>query len=133
MPPTAFADTSLAKRIEGRERGSRNGADGGQGNHRDRRGARDRRAFCRTLAGEGAKVVLCDIDNPAAAADSIQRQGGEALAITADATSAESMAQAVATAVNRFGRSMCSSIMPPSSASSAASRSTRSAPMNGTA
>lgn len=58
------------------------------------------------LAGEGARIVVADIDEVASreAAGAIERSGGEALAVRVDVTD-ESSANAMATAaLDRFGR-----------------------------
>ena len=63
-------------------------------------------AACRAFAAAGAKVVAADHvpDRAEAAARSVREAGGEALAVQADVTSDDSVAAAVAAAVERFGR-----------------------------
>lgn len=61
------------------------------------------RAYCIAVAAEGARVVagdLADCDETVAA---VAAEGGEALGLRLDVTDRSSCAQAVATAVERFG------------------------------
>ena len=61
--------------------------------------------FARVLAAQGAKVALCArrIDRLEALAAEIRAAGGEAIAVAMDATQADSLVQAVATAEAAFG------------------------------
>ena len=59
-------------------------------------------AIAATLAREGAKVVVADIDG--AAAERVASGLGEALAVAADVTSDADTGRMVATATERFGR-----------------------------
>ena len=63
-------------------------------------------AMARAFAGAGAKVVVMGLktDPTAGVAQEITDAGGEALAVSADATSEAECAAAVAQAVERFGR-----------------------------
>jgi gluconate 5-dehydrogenase len=62
-------------------------------------------AIASALAGAGAKVVVANrtIDTAEAAAARIRDAGGDAIAVTADATSEADAERAVAQAVDRFG------------------------------
>jgi 3-oxoacyl-[acyl-carrier protein] reductase len=62
-------------------------------------------SIARRLGREGWSVVVNDIDEPAAraVADTIERDGGRALALSADATDAEAVADMVAVARDRLG------------------------------
>ena len=64
------------------------------------------RAVCLRLAREGASVVVADLDVAAAGrvAEDISQTGGTALAANLDVTESTSVAAAVATAIDRFGR-----------------------------
>ena len=61
--------------------------------------------FARVLAAKGAKVALCArrVDRLEALAAEIRAAGGQAIAVAMDATQAESLIQAVATAEAAFG------------------------------
>jgi NAD(P)-dependent dehydrogenase (short-subunit alcohol dehydrogenase family) len=61
------------------------------------------------LAEAGAKVVNIDIDEEAVLkiSEEVKTRGGEALGLTADAMDAESIGDAVATAIDRFGPIDC--------------------------
>jgi 3-oxoacyl-[acyl-carrier protein] reductase len=63
------------------------------------------KAFGEALAARGAKVLLVDVDGPAAeaAADAIRASGGEARGFAGDVTSEEQMAAAMAEAVGMGG------------------------------
>jgi meso-butanediol dehydrogenase / (S,S)-butanediol dehydrogenase / diacetyl reductase len=63
------------------------------------------RACARRLAGEGAAVVIADIDEEAAsaAAAELTSSGGRGIAIGCDVTSVSSVTEAVRSAVDRFG------------------------------
>jgi NAD(P)-dependent dehydrogenase (short-subunit alcohol dehydrogenase family) len=60
-------------------------------------------AYARGLAAEGAKVVLCDLDDASAVARGISASGGEAIAVRADVSSPASVADLVAAAQRAFG------------------------------
>jgi 3-oxoacyl-[acyl-carrier protein] reductase len=62
--------------------------------------------YCRALAEEGARVVGADIVSEAAeeVAESIRREGGEALSVAVDVTSPESAEAMAEQVVGRFGR-----------------------------
>jgi 3-oxoacyl-[acyl-carrier protein] reductase len=62
-------------------------------------------SIARRLGREGWSVVVNDIDEPAAqaVAEAIERDGGRALAVSADATDAEAIADMVAAARARLG------------------------------
>jgi NAD(P)-dependent dehydrogenase (short-subunit alcohol dehydrogenase family) len=64
------------------------------------------RATAERLAGEGAKVLIADIDKTAAqeAVDRIAAAGGEAAAFTADVGKPDDCVALVAAAVDRWGR-----------------------------
>jgi NAD(P)-dependent dehydrogenase (short-subunit alcohol dehydrogenase family) len=59
--------------------------------------------YAKALAGEGAKVVLSDIDNPNRAVEEIQSSGGTAMGVIADVTDDTSLAALVATTESEFG------------------------------
>jgi NAD(P)-dependent dehydrogenase (short-subunit alcohol dehydrogenase family) len=59
--------------------------------------------YAKALAGEGAKVVLSDIDNPNRAVEEIQSSGGTAMGVIADVTEDTSLAALVATTESEFG------------------------------
>src|SRR5438067_13447050 len=62
-------------------------------------------AFCKALAGEGAAVVVADID-PARAeqvAGEIKAAGGQAIAVRTDVSRADEVARMVEQAVDAFG------------------------------
>ena len=63
-------------------------------------------AYARAAAAEGARVVVSDINQDAveSVADSINRQGGQALAVVSDVTDWEACKSLVAAAVERFGK-----------------------------
>jgi meso-butanediol dehydrogenase/(S,S)-butanediol dehydrogenase/diacetyl reductase len=62
-------------------------------------------AACRAIAAEGGKVVVADLDEPAArgVADSIVATGGEAEAIRVDVTDRAQVKAMIALAVDTFG------------------------------
>jgi meso-butanediol dehydrogenase / (S,S)-butanediol dehydrogenase / diacetyl reductase len=64
------------------------------------------RACARRLAGEGAAVVVADIDEDAAEAltAELTESGGRAIAASCDITRGQSVSDAVAVAVSAFGR-----------------------------
>ena len=59
--------------------------------------------YAKALAGEGAKVVISDIDNPNRAVEEIQSSGGTAMGVIADVTDDTSLAALVATTESEFG------------------------------
>ena len=63
------------------------------------------RAASVLFAGEGARVVVCDVDRPAAehTVDIVTRAGGEALAAVGDVAVETDVARVVAEGVRRFG------------------------------
>ncbi|MEM7327477.1 MAG: SDR family oxidoreductase [Pseudomonadota bacterium] len=61
------------------------------------------RAYAESLASEGANVVVSDIADPSAAVDAIKAAGGQALGVTADVTSSESLQAMVQSAEASFG------------------------------
>jgi len=63
-------------------------------------------AYCLRLAAEGAKVVVADIDLPAAqgVVQRIRDQGGEAMAVKTDVSDPASTKEMAETTVERFGR-----------------------------
>lgn len=63
-------------------------------------------AYARAAAAEGARVVVSDInaESAVAVAESINREGGEALAVAADVTDWDSCQRLVSAAVERFGK-----------------------------
>ena len=63
------------------------------------------RAYADAFAGEGASVVIADIDEPAAlqVAKEIEAAGGQALGIGADVADEDSVRAMVAGCVDRFG------------------------------
>jgi NAD(P)-dependent dehydrogenase (short-subunit alcohol dehydrogenase family) len=62
------------------------------------------RAICLDLASAGARVVVIDRSDPADVAERITASGGQALALVADVTSEQALADAAAAALDRFGR-----------------------------
>jgi NAD(P)-dependent dehydrogenase (short-subunit alcohol dehydrogenase family) len=60
-------------------------------------------AYARGLAAEGAEVVLCDVNDASAVADSIKVTGGTALATITDVTSPPSVAALVRTTLKAYG------------------------------
>jgi NAD(P)-dependent dehydrogenase (short-subunit alcohol dehydrogenase family) len=60
--------------------------------------------YCRALAREGAKIVAVDIHSCAATVADIEQMGGEALAVIADVTNAQSTQTMADQAVQHFGR-----------------------------
>ena len=69
------------------------------------------RAYCQGLANQGADVVIAEIDEDAAhktAADLMELQGCDALAIATDVSSSQSVEQMVASAMEHFGHVDCS-------------------------
>lgn len=63
------------------------------------------RAYAHRCAAEGANVVVADIDGTAARAvgDAVERDGAQAMGMTADVRSLASMQEVVAAAEQRFG------------------------------
>jgi NAD(P)-dependent dehydrogenase (short-subunit alcohol dehydrogenase family) len=61
------------------------------------------RAIAAGLAAGGARVVVVDRSDPAAAVDAIEAAGGEALGVVADVTSESDLEAAVSAATGRFG------------------------------
>jgi meso-butanediol dehydrogenase/(S,S)-butanediol dehydrogenase/diacetyl reductase len=61
-------------------------------------------ATARRLAGEGARLVLADLDEGRLDAVVAQLPAGVAVAVRADVTDSDAVRAAVATAVERFGR-----------------------------
>lgn len=63
------------------------------------------RGICTAFAKEGARVVIVDIDEPAAAAvaDAVEALHADALAIRCDIRNADEIAHAVDATVDRFG------------------------------
>jgi NAD(P)-dependent dehydrogenase (short-subunit alcohol dehydrogenase family) len=66
-------------------------------------------AICRTLAHEGAAVVIVDVDKEVgeAARECIQKTGANALFVECDVSHAESVKAAVAATVETYGRLDC--------------------------
>ena len=64
------------------------------------------RAYSKGIANEGGRVVVADIDGPAAdsVAEDIQGTGGEALAVQADVASLASCQEMAQKALDRFGQ-----------------------------
>jgi 3-oxoacyl-[acyl-carrier protein] reductase len=64
------------------------------------------RAYCEGLAGEGARVVIADIDGARAEAlaDELLEKKAQALAVPTDVTSPEATMRMAEAAVERFGR-----------------------------
>jgi len=62
------------------------------------------RAYAEALAGEGAAVVACDVNDCGATVEAIAGAGGRALATTVDITDVASCRAAVARTVEHFGR-----------------------------
>lgn len=60
--------------------------------------------YAKSLAGEGAKVVVSDIDDASAVADEIRASGGDALALRSDVADWDSCQEMVAKTVEAFGR-----------------------------
>ena len=60
--------------------------------------------YAKSLAGEGAKVVVSDIDDADAVADEIRASGGDALALRSDVADWDSCQEMVAKTVEAFGR-----------------------------
>jgi 2-deoxy-D-gluconate 3-dehydrogenase len=74
--------------------------------------------FCRTLAQAGAGVVVADLNRSAAltVAESLEKDGYQAIGTGVDVTDPVSVEDLVATAVNKFGRLdvlICSAAMDP--------------------
>ena len=61
-------------------------------------------AFAKSLAGEGAKVVIADVADGAPVAAAIGAQGGTAIFIATDVSSRAAVEAMVETALGRFGR-----------------------------
>lgn len=64
------------------------------------------RAYCRGAAGRGAKVVVVDIDGPAAegVAEEVRKEGGEAFALRIDVADEQQTVEMAQATVDRFGR-----------------------------
>lgn len=64
------------------------------------------KAYCKGLAGEGARIVVAEIDEAAArrTAEEIQREGAEALAVPTDVANEASTLNMAAQTLERFGR-----------------------------
>jgi len=64
------------------------------------------RAYCEGLSAEGARVVVADLDGPAAEelARALGKNGQDALAVTTDVSQPEATERMTAAAVERFGR-----------------------------
>ena len=60
--------------------------------------------YAKSLAGEGAKVVVSDIDDASAVADEIRASGDDALALRSDVADWDSCQEMVAKTVEAFGR-----------------------------
>jgi NAD(P)-dependent dehydrogenase (short-subunit alcohol dehydrogenase family) len=60
--------------------------------------------YAKSLAGEGAKVVVSDIDDATAVADEIRASGDDALALRSDVADWDSCQEMVAKTVEAFGR-----------------------------
>lgn len=60
-------------------------------------------SYAKALAGEGAKVALCDLEDPKAVADEIRRAGGEAIGQVCDVTDPAAVAAVVRAAEAAFG------------------------------
>ena len=60
--------------------------------------------YAKSLAGEGAKVVVSDVDDASAVADEIRASGGDALALRSDVADWDSCQEMVAKTVEAFGR-----------------------------
>ncbi|MEM9171203.1 MAG: SDR family oxidoreductase [Pseudomonadota bacterium] len=60
-------------------------------------------AYAHALAMDGAKVVVADVQDTAAAVDAIKSAGGEAIGVNADVTSDDSLAAMVEQAESTFG------------------------------
>lgn len=61
------------------------------------------KVYARGLAAEGAKLVLCDLTDPAAVAQQIVSEGGDAISRAADITDTAAVNALVAAAQERFG------------------------------
>ena len=61
-------------------------------------------AFARTLAGEGAKVAVADLDSGAAVVDEITAAGGAAIDIPTDVSTEDGCDAMVAHTLEAFGR-----------------------------
>jgi NAD(P)-dependent dehydrogenase (short-subunit alcohol dehydrogenase family) len=59
--------------------------------------------YAKGLAAEGARVSLCDLDEPQATVEAIKRGGGEALGMAADVTSPEAVEAFVRRTESSFG------------------------------
>ncbi len=62
------------------------------------------RAFAERMGQEGAKVVVCDIKDPAETAEAVQAAGGEALSQVVDVTDEASTTELARKTVERYGR-----------------------------
>jgi len=61
------------------------------------------RAYAECLAKEGAKTVVTDVQDTSAAVEAIKANGGEAMGLTVDVTSDDSLAAMVVDVENNFG------------------------------
>ena len=59
--------------------------------------------YCKTLAAEGAKVVVSDIADPSRAVDDIKAAGGTAIGVVADVTDDGALANLVKTTEDTYG------------------------------
>lgn len=62
------------------------------------------RAYCEAAAAEGARLVAGDLSDCGETIAAVERAGGEAIGVPLDVADAASCEQAVAAAVERFGR-----------------------------
>jgi len=62
------------------------------------------RAYAQTLAEQGAKVVVTDVQDPETTVNIIRQAGGEALGVVADVTDDTSLANLVAETVKAYGK-----------------------------
>lgn len=65
------------------------------------------RAFALRMGREGARVVVCDIKDPADAAEEVRTTGAEVLSLVVDVTSEESTKEMARRTAERFGRIDC--------------------------
>lgn len=62
------------------------------------------RAYCLGVAAEGANVVVADIEDPSTVVAEAAAAGAEALGVVVDVADPDSVAQMVASTLERFGR-----------------------------
>ena len=62
------------------------------------------RAYCESLAEEGASVVVADIRDTMPAAEGIKQKGGTAIALKTDITNEDDVLHMADEAVNAYGR-----------------------------